>query len=235
MKLMSKVVFFFLLLFPLLAVKAQDVHFSQFDMAPESPALSGNLGSEFQAGAIHRRQWISVPVNYRDLLVYFDKKILTPVAGNGLAYGIRIGQGAAGDGGLRHTQIQLNGAVSRQFSPALTASAGFGLTYHLRQFNPEKLSFGSQFSDIYHPDAPSGEKFDRTSTAFVGLSTGIDVLIHRGALLEGHAGIASAQFNRPKTNFLSDDISLFPRITVYTFGNVYLSETGDLLFKAQYQ
>jgi len=150
---------------------AQDVHYSQYSFAPSllSPALSHDFASEFQGGAIYKNQWASVPVNYSSFLGYFDKKILKSFAGNAIAYGVHFQYDKAGEAGLSLMKVQFNTAISRPISPLLSLSLGVGAGYGSRQFSPENLSFGSQFTDQYRPNMTSGEVFNETNVGYLDL------------------------------------------------------------------
>ena len=59
--------------------QAQDFHFTQFDMAPQTlnPALTGNYLGTFRLGAIYRDQWGSVIANpFRTPSAYIDAPII---------------------------------------------------------------------------------------------------------------------------------------------------------------
>jgi len=210
---------------------AQDVHYSQYAFAPSmlSPALSHNFNSEFQGGAIYRSQWASVPAKYASFLGYFDKKVLASFAGNTLAYGVHFQYDQAGDAGMSLMKIQFNGAISRPISPILSLSLGFGAGYGSRQFSPDKLSFGSQFTDQYRPTTASGEVFNETSVGFMDLSTGLNAHIQLHNKHQGNIGFSLSHFNQPQVSFLGSDVSLSPSLQLYALGHLSLSEKTDAL------
>ena len=216
---------------------AQDVHYSQYSFAPSllSPALSHNFDSEFQGGAIYRNQWASVPVRYSSFLGYFDKKILKSFAGNAIAYGVHFQYDKAGDAGMSLMKVQFNGAISRPLSPLLSLSLGFGVGYGSRQFSPEKLSFGSQFTDQYRPTTASGEVFNETSVGFLDLAVGLNAHINVKNKHKGNLGFSLSHINQPKVSFLGADASLFPSMQVYALGNFFLSEKTDVLINTIYR
>ncbi len=220
-----------------LAGKAQDIHFSQYSFTPSllSPALSQNFNSEFRGGAVYRNQWASVPVNYTTFLGYFDKKIHTSWAGNSLAYGMHFQFDQAGDAGLSWMQLQFNGVISRPISPMVTMALGVGLGYGSRQFKPEKLSFGHQFTDQYRPNLPSGENFTQTSAGFSDFSIGLHTHVQNHQLYKADMGVSWSHLNHPKISFLGEDISLLPSIQIYGLGQVSLSEKTDVLANAVYR
>ncbi len=236
---MTKIQQFILLLFISLGTfgHAQDVHYSQYSFAPSllSPALSHSFRSEFQGGAIYRNQWASVPVKYASFLGYFDKKVLKSFAGNALAYGVHFQYDKAGDAGMSLMKIQFNGAISRPISPFLSLSVGLGAGYGSRQFSPEKLSFGSQFTDQYRPNTASGEVFNETSVGFMDLSAGLNAHINFKNKHQGNIGFSLSHFNQPKVSFLGADVSLLPSIQLYTLGHLYLSEKTDALINTIYR
>ncbi len=236
---MAKIQQFIILLFISLGTwcPAQDVHYSQYSFAPSllSPALSSNIPSEFQGGAIYRSQWAAVPVNYSSFMGYFDKKVLKSIAGNALAYGVHFQYDKAGDAGMSLMKVQFNGAISRPISPFLSLSLGFGAGYGSRQFSPEKLSFGSQFTDQYRPNTTSGEIFKETNVGFLDLTTGLDAYIQIKNKHHGNIGFSLNHFNQPKVSFLGSDVSLSPSLQLYALGHLYLSEKTDALINTIYR
>ncbi len=237
---MTKVQQFILLLllsFPLLC-KGQDVHYTQYAFAPSllSPALSNSFRSEFRGGAIYRKQWASVPVNYISFLGYFDKKVLRKsILGSRVAFGGQFQFDKAGEAGLGLLKVQFNTTVSKKLSPALMASVGLGLGYATRQYNPDKLSFGSQFTDSYHEELASGEAFDNTSVGYADIIVGINARVNIRQKIRGDVGVSLAHFNFPKVGFNDPSIQLSPTINLYLFGEAYLAEKINLLFNSVYR
>lgn len=235
---MTKVQHFIILIlfsFPGLAL-AQDVHFSQYSFAPTllSPALSGIFPSEFRGGALYKNQWVSVPVKYTSFLGYFDKKVLRQVAGNSVVYGVSFQYDRAGEAALSGMQLQWHGAITRALHPAISLALGFSAGYSSRQFNPQKLSFGSQFTDIYRPSTPSGEIFEQTSVGYLDLATGLNAHV-RFKPLEADVGLAYHHLNQPRVSFMGSDATLFPALTFYGLGGLALSEKTDVLFNTVYR
>ncbi len=237
---MTKVQHFILLLllsFPVLG-NGQDVHYSQYAFAPSllSPALSNSFGSEFRGGAIYRNQWASVPVDYTSFLGYFDKKMLRKsVFGTHIALGGQFQYDQAGDAGLGLLKVQLNTTVSKTLTPSLMASIGVGLGYASRQFNPDKLSFGSQFTDRYHEELNSGELFNQTKVSYADLNVGINASVNIRQKISGNMGASLAHINFPKVGFNDPTIQLTPTINLYAIGEVYLAEKMTLLFNTVYR
>lgn len=61
----------------ILGVVAQDVHFSQFESAPNflNPALGGQYYGDWQAGTTLREQWRSIDRPYQSFEAFLDRKI----------------------------------------------------------------------------------------------------------------------------------------------------------------
>ena len=236
---MTKIQQFIILLFISLGTMghAQDVHYSQYSFAPSllSPALSHQFNSEFQGGAIYKNQWASVPVKYASFLGYFDKKVLKPFAGNAIAYGVHFQYDKAGDAGMSLMKVQFNGAISRPINPILSLSLGVGVGYGSRQFSPEKLSFGSQFTDQYRPNLASGEVFNETNVGFLDLAAGLNAHINVKNKHKGNIGFSLSHFNQPNVSFLGADASLFPSMQLYAISDLYLSEKTDVLLNTIYR
>jgi len=86
------------------AVNAQDIHFTQFDMAPLviNPAFTGMFDGRVRAAGIYRNQWGSVTVPYVTFGASVDMPLLIERNGDYLAAGLQLYQDQAGDGNLKN-------------------------------------------------------------------------------------------------------------------------------------
>src|ERR1035438_8218758 len=98
-------------------VFAQDIHFTQFDMAPLviNPAFTGMFDGRIRAGAIYRNQWASVTVPYVTYGASVDLPLLIERNGDYLATGLQLYKDQAGDGNLSNFTGLLSVAYHKYF------------------------------------------------------------------------------------------------------------------------
>lgn len=220
------------LLYWMLPCQGQDVHFSQYDMAPSllSSALSTTFDAEFQGGMIVKNQWTQI-VPYKSFLGYFNHRIQHAFLGNSIAIGGQFQYDKAGDGDLSLTKFDIQATISRPLSSNFTLSLGTQLGYGLRQFSPNQLQFESQFFDKYDPNTPSGETFSSTHLGYfdMGISLNGQFQVHQ---LASNIGMATHHLNQPKVGFLDKEIHLFPISNFYTINSFQLAPKINLLVDA---
>lgn len=136
-------VFFFLFLFNMNTVKAQDMHFTQFFSIPLylNPAFTGaNVCSRFTT--VYRDQWPGVSKAYKSYLLSLDHYIQKRNIGIGLLFGNDV----AGTGELQTTIINPMFAyevkVNRNFSMRYGLQIGLGM----KSINFNSLLFGDQIA-----------------------------------------------------------------------------------------
>lgn len=159
------------------ALWGQDIHFSQFFNSPQNigPALIGVFDGHQRYVANYREQWRSVPVPYLTFSGAYDRKIRIDGLEDGfIGVGLHLNYDRAGDSEMSWTQIGLSGAYVDQLSEQHAISAGVRVMYGQRAFQPDLLSFNSQFNgDIFDSSLPTLEDFANTSTNFFDLGVGV--------------------------------------------------------------
>jgi len=133
------------------AVNAQDIHFTQFDMAPLviNPAFTGMFDGRVRAAGIYRNQWGSVTVPYVTFGASVDMPLLIERNGDYLAAGLQLYQDQAGDGNLKN----FTGLASLAYHKALgngnngTSDLAVGLQggYAQKSIDLSKLYFGDEY------------------------------------------------------------------------------------------
>jgi hypothetical protein len=73
---MNRKLFFFLLIFSISRLAAQDIHFSQFSMAPliQNPAMAG-AAYNMQGIVNYKEQWKSVETPFKTFNASFDMRL----------------------------------------------------------------------------------------------------------------------------------------------------------------
>lgn len=129
--------FFALLFLSFQTVSAQDIHFTQFDMAPLSmlnPAYIGKFAGTVRLGGIYRGQWASVfgaSNQYSTPSLYVDAPIFRGFRKRDwIGLGIAFTRDNAGSGNFRHTTSLIGGsyhlALDKKQNNVLSASFQWG-------------------------------------------------------------------------------------------------------------
>lgn len=211
----------------------QDIHFSQWSMAPlvQNPAMPGAI-NHFEAYGNYRTQWKSVSTPYKT----FAASILSRINKGNSRKG-HWGAGAmfysdnAGDGNLKSVggsaSLVHHVKLSKYEKLGLGLSGGFGQ----RSVNYDQFQWGSQYNGLnYDPNAPVGEYFPKNSFGFLDLSSGIVYSFNNTAGLinvtsnnfkQGHIGLSVQHLNRPNYSFLETGDRLKMKWTLH--GEMLLS------------
>jgi type IX secretion system PorP/SprF family membrane protein len=198
---------------PMVPVKAQDIHFSQFFEAPllRNPSLAGLYTGDYRVQGIYRDQWNSLTNAYKTGSLNAEYKM--PV-GNGndfMTLGMQLLYDRAGSVGWVSTHVlpAFNYHKSMSDVKNLYLSAGFMGGFVQRRFDRSKMTTNSQYDGN-----GDGETFGKPQYTYLDGSAGISI---NGSLNENpndnfFAGIAYHHFNRPKQSFYRDaDIELHPK------------------------
>src|ERR1017187_5667272 len=139
---------------------SQDVHFSQFYMAPllQNPALAG-ANHDLQAIVNYKNQWGSVASPYKTFDFSFDMKLNSKKAKKGfLAAGINVLSDKAGDAQMGTTQANLSVAYHVLLDANNTLGGGLMGGIIQRSINYSNLQWTSQFTGTgFDNSLPSGE------------------------------------------------------------------------------
>jgi type IX secretion system PorP/SprF family membrane protein len=162
-----------------LALKAQDIHFSEYNgsILNLSPANTGFFDGDYRFNAIYRSQWSAVPVPYRTFSIggdmrYQPKSLHSDVIG----IGILINTDKAGDAYYTQNQIYLSGSYIHKMNSDSTflVGAGFGIGINNNNFNYNKMTFDNQFDGFnYNGALNTGEKFTANATTFGDFNVGL--------------------------------------------------------------
>ena len=221
---MKKIFTLCLVIGTLMSAKAQDIHFSQFYMAPLdlNPALTGVMNCKMRFTANFRNQWAAVLKGnaYNTYMLGYDQKV--PVGRydyfgfGGLAWGDRAG--ALDFGTL---QIKLSGSYSKRLGGSRTSAhymvfgANAGITQRSINFN--NAQFGSQNNDgRFDPTANSGEPAPSPNFLFADIAAGLlwfSVLDDRNNF---YIGVAGNHLNEANQSFYNGSIvPLYSKYTVH--------------------
>jgi len=132
---------------------AQDIHFTQFDMAPLviNPAFTGMFSGRVRAAAIYRRQWASVTAPYVTFGASVDMPLVVERNGDYLSGGLQLYKDQAGDGNLSNFTGMLSIAYHKSFGVLddrnSDLAVGLQAGYAQKSIDLSKLYFGDEFSN----------------------------------------------------------------------------------------
>lgn len=182
---------------------AQDVHFTQFNMAPLTinPAFTGAYNGEFRAAAIYRDQWRSVTVPFKTIAVTVDAPVIRELTTDDyLAVGVQLYNDRAGDGNLQN----FSGLASVAYHKFLGEKANNALTiglqggYTQKSFDLSKLYFENQFDNggFFGP-----QEVMRNKTDYFTVNAGI-AFSHSSSENFGFTlGLSAMNLNQPNESF----------------------------------
>lgn len=130
-------------------LKAQDIHFSQYNMSPMTlnPANIGNFEGTVRIGGIYRGQWASVIGNkgqYKTPSLWVDAPIITGFRKRDwVGVGLVFFTDKAGAGGLTHTAAKLGASYHLSLDKKGKAYLTFGAQYGQasRRVDPSRFFF----------------------------------------------------------------------------------------------
>lgn len=126
---------------------AQDIHFSQFYMAPlaQNPALAGAL-YDTEALLNYKNQWKTIGSPYSTMAASYDMKLNRKKYQKGLlSAGINFFNDKAGDGSLNTTQANITVAYHVKVAKYIAIGAGVQGGVAQRNINYDALSWGNQY------------------------------------------------------------------------------------------
>ncbi|GAA5219526.1 PorP/SprF family type IX secretion system membrane protein [Membranihabitans marinus] len=219
--------------------KAQDIHYSQFYMAPLhlNPAMAGVMNCNYRVIANYRNQWATVLTNpFNTFSASFDQKV--PVGRSDyFGWGASAWGDVAGETKYKQVMGRLTGSYSkklfgnRKTSHYLVAGADVGLNQRSMDIN--SLRFGSQYdpiTGIFNPGSPTDPVVsDITPVTFFDVSAGLLWFSVFDQRTNFYAGVAMAHLNQPNISFIGDDYKLYQRLTLHGGGEVPISPTVSLV------
>ncbi len=186
-------------------VKAQDIHFTQFDMTPLviNPAFTGMYDGQVRASGIYRNQWASVTVPYVTLGASADLPLFIDRNGDYLATGLQLYKDQAGDANLTNFTGMLSVAYHKFFGRSERGGSdlavGLQAGYAQKSIDLSKLYFGDEFVNGTFVPATSQEYH-------LGIGNSVNYYLVNAGISYAHAssdkfgfiiGIAGNNLNQP--------------------------------------
>lgn len=215
-------------------VKAQDVHFTQFNATPMlvNPAFTGAFSGRMRASAIYRDQWRSITVPFKTIAVSVDAPIVNDLTVDDyLAGGIQLYNDRAGDANLSN----LSALASISYHKFLGASVnkvlsvGFQGGYTQKSFDLSRLYFDDDFQNGAWNPGPNG--LDNKVDYFT-FNAGISWAQQAGQNFSYVIGLGANNLNQPRETFDEKadlvDVGLGMRYTAQVGAIAYVSEKFSL-------
>lgn len=155
-------------------LKAQDIHFSQFDETPLqlNPANAG-VHHDVRVIANYKSQWKAIGSPYKTFAVSADLKLLKKKKHH-LGLGIDFFNDKAGDANMGTSQgnIHLSGIININDKSLISAGLMGGFTQ--RSMSSDKLQWGNQYDGMnYNSSLATGEPTTVSNYTFADLGAGI--------------------------------------------------------------
>lgn len=190
------------------AVKAQDIHFSQFFEAPllRNPSLAGIYDGDIRVQGVYRDQWNSVTNAYRT--GSFNAEYKMPI-GKGTDFfttGVQVLYDKAGTVGLTSTHLlpAVNYHKSLSSEKTMYLSVGFMAGLVHKKVDLSKMTTNNQYNGGgYDPTLPTGEFFPNPNLNYFDAGLGASFNTSFGADQQNimYVGAAYHHVNRPKNSF----------------------------------
>ncbi len=220
-----------------LSVQAQDIHFSQFFLAPyaQNPANIGQFEGEYRMGAIYRQQWRSVTTPYNTFGIGGDAANLARVKGLGL--GAWMYNDKAGTSQLNTFHADMGASWTQHFNPqhALTIGLQIGITNVSIDYNG--LRFDAQYNGFsYDPSLGNAEQFTRSARSRMDIHTGIGYRYTPEKRRQFTAGLAFFNITNPDVSLFDGSPSPLDLRTLVHIGVQFpVGEKLDVLPNLQWQ
>lgn len=210
-----------------LVSKAQDVHFTMFNVAPTvlNPAAAGVMDGNFRASMNFKNQWGSISKAFNTYALTCDAALFK---GKGrrahLGVALNAYRDIAGSTNFGTTKVNLSVSGIIYAGDASTLSLGITGGWAQRTISPTNLQWDSQFDgQHYDPTLPSNESYNFQNSTYYDFSTGFMWSYGTAASnlasfdrLKAEVGIAYHHLARPEllTYFGSAD-KLYSRIAFH--------------------
>jgi type IX secretion system PorP/SprF family membrane protein len=218
-----KILILVTMLFATMFVKAQDIHFSQFNAAPLllNPAFTGVNGCDYRFAANYRTQWGGI-APFRTVAASYDMAIAkkkTKSKGNFGGVGISFFSDRAGDLALSTNQVNISASytmmLNKKGSQSITAGLYGGMGN--RSIDVSKAQFDSQFgAGGFDANRPTMENLSTNSIWYADAGAGLLWNYNVNKKSNVYLGLATWHVSQPNLSFFKDvNEELFIKITMH--------------------
>lgn len=159
-----------------LGLSAQDVHWTQWFLAPQlvNPANAGLNDRQIEAGALYRNQWQNVPVGFNSIVLFANSDVQTKRIKN-ICLGASLLHDVAGSSKFTSDQFNISFGYKRYFlNKNILISIALQPNFRTSGINTSELTFGNNYDgERYNAALNSGERFTNQRFSAFGLGSGI--------------------------------------------------------------
>lgn len=213
---------------------AQDIHFSQFYMAPltQNPGYAGAIYG-MEANANYKEQWRSLGSPYKTIAASYSLSLQKKKRAKGyFALGLNFFSDKAGDSKMGTTQANLTAAGHVYINRYMKFGGGLQVGFAQRSIDYTPLTWGNQFNGVaYDPNLSSRENLPAAASAmYPDVSAGVVYSYNNTAGMRRvtdnndfrvNLGLAVFHASRPSYSFIGNDEKLFMKFVLH--GNALLS------------
>ena len=229
-------------------VMSQDLHFSQFWLAPVNinPAATGFFEGDARLSTYNRTQWRSFSKAYQTVGISADLPIVKrPRKQDIFGLGITIDYDQAGDS--KYTSIQGNLMLS--YARALNyrnnnfLMGGIYVGSSQRSWSYSQLVWDEQFQNgIFNPNIPNTETYYGSNFWFADVGLGIQWFYQPDFLKYYQVGFSVSHLNRPKISMTKDDDIRLPvkftthaSVSIAVHSSIAIIPSAYLSFQKKYR
>jgi type IX secretion system PorP/SprF family membrane protein len=195
----------------LTAVKAQDVHFSQFAMSPLllNPALAGLNNGDYRAYANFRTQWNTIAGGnaYRTFAGGVDMAVgKASRSGSFAGIGMSFFSDQSGAAGFQTNNATLTAAYHIMMSKKRNMSLSMGLqgSFNTRGFDPSKATYDFNYDQVTgNINTNQKESFTRTKVYYGDVGAGLFYTATTKGGSDIYFGTGLSHINEPHISFFS--------------------------------
>ncbi len=245
----------FLLFLAALALRAQDVVYSQFHNAPilVSPGLTGVFDGDVRLSGIYANQWNSVPVNFNAFTLGADMRFLGDKPRKGFfAAGLLLHFDQAGFIGYYNTTVSGLGSYTRRLGKHIYGTVGVKAGLAHQGYNRDRVTLDEYYNPVTGlPEIPGNGgglpvDFPDDNSTSLDLAAGFNLRIQKADDYElvdrkqertvFDIGFGMFHLNRAPQSLseVVDDPSAF-RLSPYVFSTIQVGKTFDILANARIQ
>lgn len=218
-------------------LSAQDIHFSQFYVAPQliNPSSFGIVNS-FEAGVQYKGQWNSFTGGYKSYAAFvnksFKKKDLLNSSKAYLSAGLNVIMDKAGDNQLSNVKAEIPFNVTKQISGGTFLTAGLYAGFGQLSSGNANYTWGSQYDGFeYNSSLANNETRIVQSKSYLDVGAGLSLVTlqkgKEGTTLRNNLGFSISHLNRPDYSLYgTPDERLNMRINFYEYYHHYLDNSS---------
>lgn len=225
-------------------LKAQDIHFSQFNNSPLTlnPANTGAFNGSVRAIINYKDQWGKVTTPFKTYGFSCDGGLFRNKWQNGyLGIGISIFNDAAGDAKMQQTQANLSVSCVRRLNKYNNLTAGIQGGFAQKSANLTNMTWGSQYNGMaYDPSLPANE-IAPEAFSYQDYSAGILWSYGKGEMystandhFSANIGLSMFHINKPHQTFIGQSDLMYSKIILHGSSVIGIKNTNISICPAIY-